>query len=207
MKRQIGYMIGLTVLAAVAVQGSQQQLASSMAETRVETARTHEQLNSTLGTLNALTTQTKGDLRPAYNNFCAEVTKTQAASARTSTRVKWMDTDGQQYFKTWQDTVNSIANASLRKKAQKRMDTVKASYNKARTALTEAGEKFKPFLSNLTDIQKALSTDVTAGGVKAIRSTVKSANWNQQFVDKSINTALKELGQVEKGLSTSSEGK
>jgi len=39
-----------------------------MQETQLETARTSGQLGATLATLNALTKQTKGDLRPTMSN-------------------------------------------------------------------------------------------------------------------------------------------
>ena len=78
----------------------------------------------------------------------------------------------------------------------------KKSYNNVEASLQLAGEKFRPFLSDLSDIQKALATDVTAGGVKAIKSTVKSANWNHQYVDKAIKSALKEMDKMQKALSS-----
>ena len=113
-----------------------------------------------------------------------------------------MGSDGRKYFQDWQTTVKGIANESLQKKAQKRLDAVQKSYDKVEASLKVAGEKFKPFLSDLGDIQKALATDVTAGGVKAIKGTVSSANWNHQFVDRAINSALKEMGKMEKALSS-----
>ena len=202
MKKQNLFMIGLVTLLASATQAcSQEQLAKTMQEARVETARTSEQLKATLQALNVLTKQTEGDLRPTYNTYCSEVTKTDSAAALTRTRVQWMAGDGRKYFQDWQATINGIANESLRKKAQKRLDAVQVSYDKVEASLQLAGEKFKPFLSDLADIQKALATDVTAGGVKALRSTVRSANWNHQFVDKAINSALKEMGKMEKSLS------
>ena len=202
MKKQTVYLIGLGLLLASATQASQEQLAKSIQETRVETASTSGQLGATLATLNELTKQTKGDLRPTYDKFCADVARTQTAAATTRTRVQWMDTDGQRYFTDWQGTINSIANEKLRKKAQKRMDGVKANWTKARGSFGVAADKFAPFLSDLNDIQKALATDVTAGGVKAIRGTVKSANWNHQFVDKAIKSAMKDLDAMQQALST-----
>jgi len=202
MKKQILYMIGLATLLASATQASQEQLAKSIQDTKLETSRTSEQLKSTLSALNALTKQTKGDLRPAYSTYCSEVDKTDSASAWTRTRGQSMATDGRKYFQDWQNTINGIANESLRKKSQKRMDTVKTSYDKVEASLQQAGEKFQPFLSDLSDIQKALSTDVTAGGVKALRGTVRSANWNHQFVDKAIKASLKELDKMQKALSS-----
>ncbi len=202
MKMESLLMIGLATLLVSATQASQEQLATSIKEAQLEASRTDAQLKATLEAINALTKQTKGDLRPAYNAYCAEVNKTEAAAGWTRTRVQWMAGDGRKYFQDWQTTVNSIANESLRKKSQKRLDAVQASYNKVQESLQLAGEKFRPFLSDLSDIQKALATDVTAGGVKAIKSTVKSANWNHQYVDKAIKSALKEMDKMEKALSS-----
>jgi hypothetical protein len=201
MKMQTLFMIGFATLLATATQASQEQLAGSIKQAHLETSRTSEQLKATLDAINALTKQTKGDLRPAYTTYCAEVVKTGSAAELTRTRVIWMGGDGRKYFQDWQATVEGISNESLRKKAQKRLDAVKASYDKVETSLQAAGDKFKPFLSDLADIQKSLAADITAGGVKAIRSTVKSANWNHQFVNRSVNTALQEMTKMEKALS------
>lgn len=202
MKNRILLTIGLVTVLASATQANQQQLATSIRETHVETSRTAAQLKATLAAITAMTKQTKGDLRPAYNAYCAEVTKTEAAAAWTRTRVTWMAGDGRKYFQDWQATIDGISNPSLKKKAQKRLDGVKASYEKVEASLKEAGEKFKPFISDLSDITKALATDVTAGGVKAIKGTVNSANYNHQFVDKAVKAALKEMGKMETALST-----
>ena len=202
MKKQILITIGLATLLASATQASQEQLANSIKDTRVETTRTSEQLKATLEAITGLTKQTKGDLRPAYNTYCSEVGKTESAAALTRTRAAWMAGDGQKYFRDWQTTVSSIANESLRKKSQKRLDAVKVSFDKVEASLQLAGDKFKPFLSDLADIQKALAADVTPGGVKAVKSTVRSANWNHQYVNQAINSALKEMDQMAKALSS-----
>ncbi|HMO65922.1 MAG TPA: DUF2959 family protein, partial [Verrucomicrobiota bacterium] len=95
-------ILGLAGLLAFHAAAGQEQLAGSIRDARVETARTADQLKSTLATLTALTKQTQGDLRPAYDAFAHEVANTEAAAAWTGTRVKWMATDGRQYFADWQ---------------------------------------------------------------------------------------------------------
>lgn len=206
MKRLSLFVVGLTLLMEFSSQaGGQQQLASSIRDARAETARTADQLKATLAVVTGLTKQKQGDLRPAYEAFAAEIPKTEAAATSTRTRARWMSTDGLKYFTDWQSTIDSISNKSLQKKAQKRMDKVKASYDKVEGSLVLAGDKFTPFLSDLTDIQKTLSTDVTAGGVNAIKGTVKSANWNHRYVDNAIKAALKEMDRMEKSLSSEAE--
>jgi len=200
MKKQILLAIGLAALLASATQ-AQEQLAKSIKEAHLETIRTDEQLKATLSALNALTKQTEGDLRPAYNTYCSEVAKTESAAGWTKTRVQWMASDGRKYFQDLQKTIDGISNEKLRKKSQKRFDAVKVSYDKVEASLQQAKEKFQPFLSDLGDIQKALVSDVTPGGVKAIKSTVSSANWDHKFVNQAIKSALKEMDKMEKSLS------
>ncbi len=202
MKNKVLLGISLAAVLASTASAGQEQLAASIKEARVEATRTSEQLKATLAALNALTKQTKGDLRPAYNAFAAEVPKTEAAATWTRVRVQWMAGDGRQYFKNWQKTIDGIANESLRKKAQKRLNAVQANYDKVEASLKEASDKFKPFLSDLGDVQKTLATDVTPGGVKAVRPTVSNANWNHQFVNRAVNAALKDMEKMEKALSS-----
>jgi chromosome segregation ATPase len=201
MKKHFTLTLALTALLATAVQGSQEQLASSIKDARGEATRTLEQLKTTLDSLTALTKQKSGDLRPAYNTFTTEIPKTQAAATWTQTRLKWMESDGQSYFDGWQKTVDGIANASLRKKAQKRLDAARKSYDKVGSSLRTAGEKFNPFLSDLADIQKVLANDLTASGIKNVKSTVSDANWRYKFVHSAIASALKEMDKMEKSLS------
>jgi hypothetical protein len=204
-RKHLLFSLGLIALCTSVSGAGQEQLAASINETRAEAGRAADQLRTTLDTLTTLTKQNKGDLRPAFDAFTAEIPKTQAAAKQTRTRVQWMENDGLNYFKSWQQTVDSIGNESLRKKAQKRLDVAKKSYDKVRTSLKSAAEGFEPFLSDLTDIQKALSQDVTAGGVKAMRSTVGDANWRYKTVNKTIKEALKEMDKMAKSLSTESQ--
>jgi hypothetical protein len=191
---------------AQATKSGQAKLAENIAEIRTETVRTHNQLQATMDALNALTAQKTGDLRPTYEAFAAAVKNTHAAADQTAARKDSMQTASKDYFGAWGEQVAGIAKESLRKKAQKRLDTVRKSYDKVIGSLREAAEKFKPLLSNLDDVQKTLANDVTPGGVKAVRSTANDANSNMKKVRWSINEAVQELMGMEKELSSQSEG-
>jgi len=202
MKKQLVLTLGLITLITSVTRGSQEELASSINQTRQEAAGTAAQLNSALAALNTLVGQEKGDLHPAYQAFKAEIPKTQAASMATGARVQKMSEQKGKYFADWQKTVDSINNKSLQKKAQKRLKAASESYDKVEAALSTAGEKFRPFLSDLSDVDKALSHDVTTRGVKGMKGVVRSANWNYKAVSASINDALKEMEKMEKALSS-----
>jgi len=198
-KSLLSLLVGM-VTALSSLQANQEMLANSIVETRTETGRTSDQLKATLEALNGLIRKPQPDLAAAYATFAAEVPKTEAAAAWTRTRVEWMAGEGQRYFTAWQSTVDAISNPALRKKAQKRLDAVQASYGRLAKALATANEKFQPFLSDLGDIQKTLSNDITAGGVQAIRDTVSEANWRFRSVNSAIQKAMKEMQRMENDL-------
>jgi len=187
-------------------ESAQAKLAASVGEIRTETVRTRNQLLASMETLNALAKQEKGDLRPTYNAFVAEVKKTHTAADQTAARTGSMQNASKEYFGKWQEEVAGISNESLRKKAQRRLDDVRKSYDKVIVELKQAAEKFKPFLSNLDDVEKTLANDVTPGGVKAVRGTVSDANSNMKKVRWSVADAVDELEKMQKALSSQSNG-
>lgn len=199
MNKSVFLLLGI-LAALVRVTANQEMLATAIGEARQETVRTADQLKATLGALNGLVRQPQPDLAASFAAFTAEVPKTEAAAAWTRTRLEWVAGEGMRYFTAWQGTVDEINNPELKKKAQKRLDSVKASYNKFGKSLATAEQKFKPFLSDLSDIQKTLVNDITPGGVKAVRDTVSDANWRYKGVNAAIQDSLKEMKRMEEAL-------
>lgn len=182
----------------------QARLAESVAVIQAETTATRDQLQSTLNALNALTRQEKGDLKPTFEIYTAQVQKTHFAAEQTASRITAMQDASKDYFGAWKTQINEINNESLRKKALKRMEDVQENYDDVIKSLQEASEKFKPFLSNLDDVQKMLANDITPGGVKAVRGVADDANWNMKKVRSCIADAIEELGDMAKSLSSQS---
>jgi hypothetical protein len=73
-----------------------------------------------------------------------------------------------------------------------RFDRVRASY-----ALTK--DAFVPFMSRLSDVRTALATDLTSGGLAAVRSTSAQAERDAT----PLREALRELSQDFKALGIS----
>ena len=180
----------------------QAKLASSAKDIRLEAVNTRDQLKSAVDALDALTKQKSGDLKPAYDTFVAEVKKTHNAAETTAARAGSMDSASKDYFGAWQADVGGISKESLRKNAQRRLDDVRKSYDTVIASLRQGAVAFKPFLSDLDDVQKTLANDVTVGGVKSIRDTASDATKAQRKVLRNINDAIDQLASMEKALST-----
>jgi hypothetical protein len=194
--------LALIFVSAPAASAAQEQLAASIGETRNEVLGTRDQLQATVDSLDALVKQKEGDLKPAYDDFVAQVAQTQKAAGVTKKRSEKMQDDAKTHFDCWQMEIDSIASDKLRKQGQKRLDNVQKSYTKAITKLQEASTSFQPYLSDLADITKILSNDLTRGGIKGVRGTVGTAKFHLRTVRNQIFDAIKELENMEKSFSS-----
>jgi hypothetical protein len=68
-------------------------------------------------------------------------------------------------------------------------------------SLQAASDKFTPFLSDLSDIQTALSNESTAKGLKAAKGVFEKANHDHGEVQKEIGTAIRHLTATQLALS------
>jgi chromosome segregation ATPase len=192
----------LTLLNAGSVWAGQEKLAAAMRDTREEMVQTRDQLSTTVDSISALVSQKKGDLRPAYEKFEAQVAKTQAAAAATRARAQKMQTEANTHFSAWRMELDSINNPKLKAKGMKRQETVEKSYNRVTKQIQEAAEKFDPYLSDLADMKKMLANDLSPSGVKALRGTVGDAKFHLTFVRRPINDAIVELDKMQKTLTS-----
>ena len=181
----------------------QDKLAAAMRETRDEVIQTRDQLQTTVNSIDALVKQKKGDLRPAYDDFAAQVTKTQASAATNKSRVQKMQTEAKAHFSSWQTELDSINNQKLKNKGTKRLQNVQKSYNQVLNQLEAASIKFDPYLSDLADMKKMLANDLTPDSVKGMRGTVGDAKFHLQNVRRPLYDAIKELDKMQKTLTTS----
>jgi len=196
--RRVAITLGVCLFAAVNGFAGQEQLLGSITETVNETKATQDQLAATMNSLNALQNAPAGtDMRPLYQDYVANVDKTKAAAETTRKRAEQMQGSSANYFGSWKSDNDGISNAEVRKNSNKRLDTVQKSYGNSVVSLQAAAAKFNPFISDLTDIQTALSNDLTPKGLKSSEKIFKHANKTHADVQKEIGKGLGELQKTQ----------
>jgi hypothetical protein len=192
----------LALFTAGSAWAGQEKLGAAMRDTRDEIGQTRDQLQTTVDSISALVSQKKGDLRPAYEQFEAQVAKTQAGAAATRARAQRMETEAATHFSAWRTELDTINNAKIKAKGVKRLEAVEKSYNRVTKQIQEAAEKFDPYLSDLADMKKMLANDLSPSGVKALRGTVGDAKFHLTFVRRPLNDAIQDLDKMQKTLTS-----
>ncbi len=198
-------LVAFAAGAGSALFAGQEALAAAIKETRNETVLTHNELVANLKALNALVGQKEGDLRPAYEAFTGSLKGTRDAADRTAKRVAGLQAEGETHFSTWQAEVETITDEGIRNRALKRLAAARKNWNGAATALQQATTQFPALLGYLADIEKALSYDLTADGIKSVRGAAQSANDSFGRIQELTQHAVTELDELTASMSSTAK--
>jgi hypothetical protein len=158
--------------------------------------RTKGQLDTVLATLNDLV-NSPTNLPAQYTAFTSAVTDLQASGKNVDARVAEMRAKGMEYFKAWDEQAAQIKNEDIKTRSEARKKEVEDQFTKVKMSYTEARDAYRPLMSDLKDIQTALGTDLTAGGVAAIKGAAQKANQDAIPLKKAgddLSAHLKDLG-------------
>ena len=155
-----------------------------------------QQLNATVESLVDLVNSPQADLRPQYNKYLDNLGKLEAQIKKGREERTAMRTQAEAYFAKWENDIQTIQNEEIKKAAQSRRDTMKASFQKINVEFSKAKPVFDVFMRDLKEIQKALDFDLTPGGITVIKPIVGKAKEEAATVKTNIATIRAELSRV-----------
>jgi hypothetical protein len=167
---------------------------------KIQTAK--GQLDSTLAALNDLVNNPT-NLPTQYTAFSSAVTGLQSSAKDVDAKVTDMRTKGAAYFQTWDEQLAQIKNEDIKSRSEARKKEVQDQFTKIKLSYTEIGDAYRPFISDLQDIQTALGTDLTAGGIAAIKGAAQKANQDAVPLKKAGDDLSSELTNLGVAMSAS----
>jgi uncharacterized phage infection (PIP) family protein YhgE len=169
---------GLILSAGCASTGNDKaaDTASALKASANKITKGHALINESLSTLNDLVDTPKPDLRKQFKAFNSAVEDLAATAQEVSTMATEMQAAGADYFKKWDKEMAAISNEDIRTRGAARQAEVTARFQTILQEYGAAKSAFAPFMSDLRDVQKYLSTDLTAGGLGAIKGAATKAN-------------------------------
>jgi hypothetical protein len=136
-------------------------------------ANTH--IDESLADLNDLVANPAPDLRKQFDRFNHALDELGVSSKDIACKDGEMKSQGADYFAKWDKESARIQNEDIRSRSETRRSEVSARFNRIGQQYNETEIAFQPFLSDLRDVQKFLSTDLTAGGLAAIKDSAAKA--------------------------------
>jgi len=153
-------------------------------------------IDATLASLNDLVNN-PGDLVTQFKKYSSSVSGLESSAKDVQSKVAAMRAKGNDYFKSWDQQTAQIQNEDIKNRSAARKEEMMKKFTDIKMSYTQASESFKPFMQDLKDIQTALATDLTPGGVTAIKGAADKANKDAVPLKDSINklaTQFKDVG-------------
>jgi ABC-type transporter Mla subunit MlaD len=171
--------------------------AAGLTESANKIGAAQGKIDAAVNSLNDLVNNPQGDLVPRFKKFNAAVSDLESSAKSVSGNVADMRSTGKEYFQKWDEQLATIKNEDIKSRSVERKNEVQTKFTNIKKTYEETAMAFKPFMAELKDIQSALSTDLTPGGVAALKGPADKVNKDavplKASVDK-LGAQFKDLG-------------
>jgi hypothetical protein len=204
--RQILTLAGATMAVALLFSGCASSSSSGykkadktgegIAKFGAEVLNAKKSVDSTIKSLDQIAVTASSNPRPAYEQYCKEVSKLESIAEKARKRSQDMKEKGQAYFTQWEQQLAQVKDEEIRKLAQERKAKLQGAFNKIREVTEPLKGQFDPWLSSLKDLQAYLGQDLTIAGVDAAKNLFAKAKSQGLEVQKSMDQLVAELNTL-----------
>jgi hypothetical protein len=169
---------------------------AGIAEFRDEIVKGKNAIDATMTALGSVATTANANPRKAFEQYSKDVANLESTAAKIRKRAEAMREQGQAYFKQWEQQLAEVNNPEIRALAQQRKAKLQASFDSIKQYSEPLKAQFDPWMSDLKDLQKYLSQDLTIGGVDAAKPLFTKTTEEGLEVQKSMDALVAELNTV-----------
>jgi len=167
--------------------------AMSMQKAATEVQVEGTAMNQTIAALQDLVQQPNGDLRPAFKRFSKSLDRLITTAHHTEATSQRVREKNAAYFQAWDRQLQTIDYQHIRELSEARKSEVTNRIAAVNQRYEESKAAMQPLISYLQDIRGALSTDLTPGGLEALKGIVQNANDSAVKVQTALDALTAEL--------------
>lgn len=165
----------------------------SMQKVEADYKEASDQIDATRASLEELVKPSQTDTKSAFAVYSKNVTKMEDVGDRLVVHTDQMRSRGNDYFAEWE---SSYTNPEIRELSERRRIEMRQLYAGIPEASIGVMGALKSYLTDIREIQRYLSNDLTAPGVEAIRPTAEKAVRDGDGLKEAIRPVLNAVDRV-----------
>jgi predicted nucleic acid-binding Zn-ribbon protein len=169
---------------------------AGIAEFREEIVNGKKAIDATMKSLTDIASTANTDPRKAFQQFSKDVANLESTAAKVRKRGEDMKAQGAAYFKKWEQELATMTNPEIRSLAEQQRAKLQSTFDSIRKYTEPLKAQFNPWMSDLKDLEKYLSNDLTISGVDAAKSLFRKTTDEGLEVQKSMDALVAELNTV-----------
>ena len=160
------------------------------------------QVKETMTLYNALFEETKGGPEKTHKKLSKSVEGLEKAAEKASKSVESMRKDLEKFYAIWEEELAAFSSESMKQRAQKGLDDVKARFTRFDTALQGASDLYQPFIASLKDQVTLLGLDLSPATLSSLKEEAATLNETAEALYARIDEALNDTsaGMAKEGM-------
>jgi hypothetical protein len=154
------------------------------------------QIDVTGASLDSLVKVGQPDLRKSFDIYSDNVAKLDSDGKRVMKRMDEMKTKSIEYFSEWEKTGISYTNPQIRELSEERRLKLAEMYAQVPAAGAGVKVAYLAYLTNLKEIQRYLSNDLTPRGVETITPVANKSMQELEVLKESLKPVITALDQI-----------
>jgi DNA repair exonuclease SbcCD ATPase subunit len=169
---------------------------AGIAEFRDEIVKGKTAIDNTMTALDQVAATANTDPRKAFEEYSKAVENLESCANKVRRRGQEMKEQGHAYFKQWEEQMGQVKNPEIRNLAEQRKAKLQEAFDSIRKYTEPLKAQFNSWLSDLEDLQKYLSNDLTIAGVDAAKGQFAKTRADGVEVQKSMDGLVAELNTI-----------
>ena len=154
------------------------------------------QIDATAATLDTLIMPGQPDLKKSFNAYSDNVDKLDNEGKRVIKRTEEMKLRSNEYFSEWEKQGDAYTNPEIRELSTDRRNKLSESYARVPAAGSGVKGTYNAYLTDLREIQKFLSTDLTPKGIEAITPVAQKSAQDLDAFKASLKPVISALDEI-----------
>jgi len=167
----------------------------SMQEASVRVEKESQEIDRTIARLTSLVNEPAPDLRPQFKAYNDALERLYHSIEQTDDAVKRAHDKSTDYFQTWDQQLAALNYQAVRDRGEARRVAVSNELQVINQRYRETTEVVLPLLAYLEDIRKTLGSDLTAGGLEAVKDVVRNADESARKVQGALTQLAAEFAK------------
>ena len=151
------------------------------------------QIDATRASLEELIRPDQADMKKAYDVYNTNVQKMEKLGRQLDTHTEKMRVKGNDYFAEWE---SSYTNPEIRELSERRRIEIREGYVKISEASIGVKGALKSYLTDILEIQKYVSNDLTTQGIESIRPIAQRALTDGDNLKETVKPVLIAIERV-----------
>ena len=169
---------------------------NSIQEVDSEIRKMIVQIDVTGTSLDSLVVAGNPNLKKSFNSYSDNLAKLDSEGKRTLKRIEEMKLRSKEYFAEWEKEGDAFTNPQIRELSEERRSKLATLYAQVPAAGVGIRGSYNAYLTNLKEIQRYLSNDLTPKGVEAITPVAQKTVQDREDLKESLKPLIYALDEI-----------